>query len=163
MPQLEISTFVPQLIWLGITFFFLYFVLSKVILPRIGGIIEERQDRIADDLDRADQFRNEAEAALTAYEQALAEARNRAMGIAQETREQVKAETDALRKDADAQIAKRLKEAEDQIAATKAQAMAHVQDVATDAAKDIVAKLIDVSVDDNAASAAVAANAPETV
>lgn len=163
MPQLEISTFVPQLIWLGITFFFLYFVLSKVILPRIGGIIEERQDRIADDLDRADQFRNEAETALAAYEQALSEARNRAMGIAQDTREQVKAETDALRKDADAQIAKRLREAEDQIAATKTQAMAHVQEVATDAAKDIVAKLIDVSVDDHTASAAVAAHAPESV
>lgn len=155
MPQLEAYTFMPQLIWLGITFFALFIVMSRVILPRVAGIIEERQDRIADDIDRAEQFRNEAQEALEAYEKSLAEARGRAMAIASDTRDQVKAETDKLKKNADEQIAMRLKEAEESIQATKEEALAHVTDVAAETAREIVKRLIGVEIDEAAAKSTV--------
>ncbi|HHI81664.1 MAG TPA: F0F1 ATP synthase subunit B', partial [Rhizobiales bacterium] len=44
MPQLDTSTFMPQLVWLAITFFVLYVIMTRLALPRIGGAIEQRQD-----------------------------------------------------------------------------------------------------------------------
>jgi len=62
MPQLEVSTFVPQLFWLAITFVVLYLLMKGIGLPRVGGAIEARRRRIDDDLARAAQLKSEAEA-----------------------------------------------------------------------------------------------------
>ena len=67
MPQLEVSTFVPQLVWLAITFVVLYLLMAGIGLPRVGGAIEARRRRVDDDLARAAQLKSEAEAVLAAY------------------------------------------------------------------------------------------------
>ncbi len=87
MPQLEFHTFVPQLVWLVIVFGYLYVMMSRVALPRIATVLEERRDRIADDLDQAEQFKRQTDEAIEAYEKALAEARAKAHEVAQETRD----------------------------------------------------------------------------
>jgi len=63
MPQLEVSTFLPQLVWLAITFVILYLLMAGIGLPRVGGAIEARRRRVDDDLARAAQLKTEAEAA----------------------------------------------------------------------------------------------------
>jgi hypothetical protein len=75
MPQLEVSTFVPQLVWLAITFVILYLLMAGIGLPRVGGAIETRRRRIDDDLARAAQLKSEAETVLAAYQETLARAR----------------------------------------------------------------------------------------
>lgn len=84
MPQLNPLDWAPQLIWLVITFGVLYLLMKWVALPKIGSVIEMRQGRIAGDLEAADKLRRETQEAIAAYEQALAEAKARAHGIAQE-------------------------------------------------------------------------------
>ena len=108
LPQLNIPDMAPQLIWLALTFGLLYIVLSRVTLPKIASVIEERQNRIQRDLDEAERLKEETDAALAAYEQALAEARGRANGIARETREQLTAEVNGERAKADAEDAARI-------------------------------------------------------
>ena len=78
MPQLDFSMWPPQLIWLAITFGVLYILISKFALPKIGGTIEQRQNRIANDLDEAQRLKDDTEKAIAAYEAALAEARAKA-------------------------------------------------------------------------------------
>jgi F-type H+-transporting ATPase subunit b len=78
MPQLNPLDWGPQLVWLVITFSILYGLMKWVALPRIGGLIAMRQEHIAHDLATADKFRRETDAAIAAYEQALAEAKQRA-------------------------------------------------------------------------------------
>ena len=78
MPQLEVSTFVPQLVWLAITFVILYLLMSGIGLPRVGGAIEARRRRVDDDLARAAQLKSEAETVLAAYQQTLSNAREEA-------------------------------------------------------------------------------------
>ena len=155
-PPLDPSTFAPQLVWLVISFVALYLIMSRLALPRIGTVIEERRDRIASDLDRAEQLRKETEEAIAAYEQAIAEARAKAHEIAQETRDALGADVDAERAEMEAGIAKKTAEAEARIQASKEAAMSSVNEVATETAEAIVKELIGGSVTKAELNAAIA-------
>ena len=76
MPQLDFTTFIPQLFWLFLCLTILYFVLSKIALPRISDVIEERNDTITDDLDEAKSLSLEAEKVLEDLKSKLEEARS---------------------------------------------------------------------------------------
>ena len=142
MPQLELHDFAPQLIWLVISFIALYIIMARVALPRIATVIEERRDRIASDLDQAEQFKQRTDEAIAAYEEALTQARNKALGIAQETREALSGEVEAEKLEVEKQIAEKTAEAEKRILDAKTAALSHVNEVAGDVAETIVQELI---------------------
>ena len=142
MPQLNPLDWAPQLIWLLITFGILYLLMVRVALPRIGAVIETRAAHIAADLASADKLRRETEEAIAAYEQALAEAKQKAHAIIDEGRAKLKAEGDAERAKLEKELAARSAEAEARIEKAKASAMKEVNAVAVDVASDIVGKLI---------------------
>lgn len=141
-PPFETETYGGQLLWLTITFIALYALLSRVVLPRLSGIIEGRREAIARDLDDAASARTRAEEAGAAYEKALADARANAQALAQETRSRLSADSEAKRKALEADLNKRLGEAEAQIARTKTQAMGNVRVIAKDTAAAIVERII---------------------
>jgi F-type H+-transporting ATPase subunit b len=145
MPQLNPLDWGPQLIWLLITFGILYLLMVYVALPRIGSVIEARADRIAKDLAQADKFRRETEEAIAAYEQALAEAKQKAHAIVEEGRAKLKEETAAERAKLESELGKKSAEAEARIDAAKNSAMREVNTVAADVAADIVRRLIGVA------------------
>lgn len=145
MPQLNPLDWAPQLIWLLITFGILYLLMVYVALPRIGAVIDARADRIAKDLAQADKFRRETEEAIAAYEQALAEAKQKAHAIVDEGRAKLKEETAGERARLDRDLAKKSAEAEARITEAKNSAMREVNSVAADVAADIVRQLIGVA------------------
>jgi F-type H+-transporting ATPase subunit b len=140
-PPFDPATFGSQLLWLAITFGLLYFLMSRVALPRIGSILENRSNRIAGDLAEAGRLKEETDAAIAAYEQALAEARQNAHGIAQKARDAAKAELDAHRARLEADLQERLEAADRRIAEVKSRALAEVDAIARDAADAIVETL----------------------
>ena len=97
-PPFQKETFASQLVWLAITFVALYLLISRIAVPRIGGIIDERAKRIEGDFAAAQRMKDESEAALAAYEKSLADARNRAQAIGAEIRDKLHAEAEANRK-----------------------------------------------------------------
>ena len=139
---LDSGTFVPQLVWLALTFGLLYVLLKRFALPRVGEVIEERRERIQRDFEKAEKLKAETEQALANYEQALAEARTRANAIAKDMRDKLAAEVDKERAAVDAQVAQKLADAEARIAQSKAEAMASVGDIAADTASAVVGKLL---------------------
>ena len=141
MPQLDATTWPPQLFWLAVTFLVLYFIISKVVIPRTGGVIEGRKNQIDSDLNAAQRFKADTDKAVADYEKALAEARSKAHAIAQETRDKLSAEVDQERGRLDGQLAAKIAEAEKSIQATRTRALASVTELATDIAADIVAQL----------------------
>ena len=141
-PPFDPATFGSQLFWLVICFGLLYFLMSRLALPRIGSILEERDNRIASDLAAAGRMKEETDAAIAAYEQALAEARKNAHGIAQTARDQAKAEIEAHRARVEAELQQRLEAAEARIGAVKARALTEVDAIAIDAAEVIVEVLL---------------------
>jgi len=154
-PPFETEFYPSQLLWLAISFGLFYLFLQKVVLPRIGNILEVRRDRIAHDLDQAARNKEEADAAIAAYEQELADARSKAHAIAQEAQDSAKADAEAQRKSVEAELDRKLVDAERRIAAVRDTAMKDVGTIAEETAGAIVEALIGQKPDDKAVSAAV--------
>lgn len=150
LPQLNPEHFAPQLFWLAVTFVLLLVIMSKVALPRVAEVIDERRDRIKRDLEGAAKLKLDTDKALADYEKALADARSNASGIAKQTREKLAAETEAEKHRVDGELAVKIQDAEARIAATKTKALSAVGDIASETARAVVAKLIghDVPADD---------------
>ena len=141
-PPFDPATFPSQILWLAITFGLFYLFLKRVIVPRLHGILETRSGRIAADLDQAAKLKGEADAAVAAYEQALAEARDNAHVIGQQARDEAKAEAEAARKKVEAGLEKKLAQAEERIASIKAGAMKDVGSIAETTAQAILERLV---------------------
>jgi F-type H+-transporting ATPase subunit b len=140
-PPFDAHTFPSQLLWLALTFVALYVLMSRVALPRVGSILENRRRHIDGDLAEANRLKGESDAAIAAHEKALAEARGRAQALANETREKAAAAAEARRKEVDGQLGTRIADAEKTIAATRSAAMANVHGIASDTAGAIVERL----------------------
>lgn len=157
MPQLDPSFFAPQLIWLAISFVILYGLMARVALPRIGEVLEARQDRIAHDLDAAAALKAEAETALAEYEASLAKSHSEAQSLLATAAEERTAAGAARQAELDAKIAGQLNDAEARINAARRAAMDNVTEVARDVARSAMSKLIGVEPSDAAVDAALTA------
>lgn len=138
MPQLDISTFPNQIFWLMITLVVLYLILSRVVLPRVGSVLAERQGTITNDLTAAEDLKQAALEAEKAYEKALADARVEAGKIVADTKAGIQVDLDAAADRADAEIAAKVAESDVAIAEIRAAALANVKIVAKDTAKEIL-------------------------
>jgi F-type H+-transporting ATPase subunit b len=140
-PPFQKDTFASQLVSLVIAFVALYLIVSKIALPRVGAVIDQRQDTIDGDLAAAQKLKDESDSALKAYENELAAARSRAQAISAETREKLNAASEAERKTLEDRLSHKLADAEKTIASTREAAMRNVRGIATDAAAAIVQRL----------------------
>jgi F-type H+-transporting ATPase subunit b len=157
-PPFQKDTFASQLVSLLIAFVALYLIVSRIALPRVGGLIEARQNAIDGDLAEAQKLKDASGAALKAYEGDLASARARAQAIGNETREKLNAASEAERKKLEDQLSVKLAGAEKTIAATRETAMSNVRGIAADAAAAIVQRLTGVVPDGKSVDSAVDAS-----
>lgn len=141
MPQLDTSVWPPQLFWLAISFSLLYFIVSRLIIPRTGGVVELRKTTIANDLAAAGSDKTESEETSKSYQASLAEARAKASETLRIARDKLTADSDAARAKLDAELAVKLASSEKQIAAAKSKALAGIDDVVADIASSIVEQL----------------------
>ena len=155
-PPFNKETFASQLIWFAIFFVALYVIIARFAIPRIGGIVEARRQRVEGDVAEAGRLKEQSEAALKAYEKSLADARGRAQTLANETRDRLNREAEEARKRLEAELNRKLTDAEMTIAATKGAAMANVRGIAIDTATAIVQRLIGAAPAGAAVEAAVA-------
>ncbi len=157
-PPFEKDTFASQLVSLLIAFVALYLIVSKIALPRVGGLLDARQNAIAGDLAEAQKLKDASDEALKAYESELAAARSRAHAIGTETREKLSAASEAERKKLEQRLAVKLAEAEKTIASTREAAMRNVRGIAAEAAAAIVQRLTGMSPDGKSVDSAVDAS-----
>lgn len=141
MPQLCGEWMGNQIFWLVVTLVVIFFILSRVALPRIAAVLAERKGIITNDIAAAQDLKQKAVEAEEAYNKALAQARGDANTIIADAKAEMQAELDVAIKHADAEIAVKAAEGEKAIAAIRENAMASVKDVAKDTAKEIIAHL----------------------
>ncbi len=138
MPQFDTTTFANQALWLTITILAIYFILSKIALPRIGGVLEQRSQIIQRDLDRAAELKGKAEAAEESYQQALIDARAKSQQIVSDAKADAQEKLDAAVAKADAQIDAEAKISADKIAKMQSDANMSVAEIAKDVASSLI-------------------------
>ena len=142
-PPFDSTHFASQLIWLVITFGLLYYLMSKIALPRVAGILERsRRDKISGDLG-AQRPQDQPPKPPAEHEKTLADAKAKAQAVGQEAHQQLAAEADAKRKALEAELNAKLAAAEAQIADTSrrhGQCRWHRQDAAAAIVEQITGK-----------------------
>jgi len=155
MPQLDFGTYPNQIFWLLVTLGAIWWVLTRIALPRISGVLADRQGTIQGDLIAAEEFKMKAREAEETYQKALADARAEAQKIVAQTRAEIQRDLDAATAAADAEIAQRADVSARRIAEIRAGALTAVDQVAREAAVAIVSALGG-STDEKAVAQAVA-------
>ncbi|WBU60959.1 F0F1 ATP synthase subunit B' [Paracoccus albus] len=154
MPQLNTEYFGNLIFWLLVTLALLYWVLSKVALPRIAGVISDRQGVITGDLMQAEEYKKKAKDAEAAYNEALANARSEANKIVAAQKADIQKDLDSAIAKADAEIAARTAESEKRIGAIRESATADARTVARDVTAELV-RAFGGNADESAINAAV--------
>jgi len=142
LPQLDVTTFSSQVVWLVITFVVLYVLMSKVALPRIGEVLEERQNKIDDNLAKADELKTQAEAACAAYETSLSDARAEAQAAIRDVKDKAADEAAKRQSALNEKLQAQIVSSEKAIVKARDEALSGIKDVATDVATSVVEKLI---------------------
>ncbi|MBF0248076.1 MAG: F0F1 ATP synthase subunit B' [Alphaproteobacteria bacterium] len=142
LPQLDIAKFPPQLVWLVITFTALYVLMSRVALPRIANVLEERQNKIDDNLSRAEDLKRSAKVAAEAYVKAISDARAKAHASIRQVKEKADADARTRQDDLNAKLKADIASSEKAIATARDEALAGIKDVSTDVAGSVIERLI---------------------
>ena len=141
MPQLDFTTFIPQLFWLFLCLTILYFVLSKIALPRISDVIEERNDTITDDLDEAKSLSLEAEKVVEDLKSKLEEARSISQKNLMDERQKNLEIISSKRKHFEENVSKEISSSEKEIKKNKIKALKDASSLAEDIAEEIINNL----------------------
>lgn len=160
IPQLNVledGSYTNQIAWLVLTFAFLYFVVSKLVLPRVATALEGREEKIAADLDAAETLRGEADEVRTSYEKAVADARAQAQKTIQAAKDKAAADIASEQAKLDEKLAEAASAAEGRINDAKKQSLAELETIAVDVASDIVSRLAQTPSSDSDISKAVKA------
>ncbi len=157
LPQLDASKYPSMVIWLAISFAVLYVLMAKVTLPRIAQVLEKRQDRIDDNLEKATGLKAEAEAAAEAYEKALADARDQAQEILHETSQRLATTAAQRHTEVAERLAGEIAAAEERISQAKQEALSQVGEMAAIVVAEAATKLLGETADEKSVNAALKA------
>lgn len=156
LPQLDPTYYPSQVFWLVIHFALLYVLMTKLVLPRIKAILDERQGKLAGDLGEAERLQKEAEVAQKAYETSLNGARQKAHALRQETMAAAAAERKAAEDKLATALATRAAAANERIATAMGALHVRLREVASEAVPSIVSKIGGLEADRASVDAAVA-------
>lgn len=141
LPQFEFEYWGGQIVWLLLIFAVLYLLLSRVFVPRLRRILDERQRTISEAIEQARLVQTEAAEQARVAEAEVAEARARSQRVGLDARAKAAAEAAERQAAEDAKIAERINEAEARIGAARDKAMTSVGAIAAETATAIVEKL----------------------
>ena len=141
MPQLDFSTFLPQIFWLFISLSFLYIVLSRYALPRVSDVIEERKDIIAQDIDSAKKFSSETDLAIEELNMKLSEAKINSQSLMNNSLQEIKESNEEKKAILLKEINDDIVAAEAKILEKKEESLSEISSVSEDIAIEMLGNL----------------------
>lgn len=142
LPQMDPTWYASQIFWLVAVFAFLYFIFAKKVLPNLSSTLENRREHIQSDLDMAETLKKEAEGVHSDYEDILTTARSKATTLYQDIDSDIKAKSEKEYADFQDRLVKETQIVEGKINAAKAEAMAGMNDIVAEVAKDAAEKIV---------------------
>ena len=146
LPQLDITTWPSQLFWLVVTFVIGYFLISLLVAPSISSVLENRSNKISDDLETAKRAQDNAKDVYNSYEETLREARSQAAIATAKALEEAKAETASRNTAINKKLAASAKKAETRLSKVREEALSSLEDLATETSQKIIAELTPIKV-----------------
>jgi F-type H+-transporting ATPase subunit b len=141
LPQFDPQWWPGQIVWLLIIFVVVMTFMRVFAVPKLGGTITARDEKIAGDIAAARRLKDEAEAQAAAAAAERAQARAEVGKVALEARAKAQAEIAAALAEQEAKLAETTGAAEAGIAAERDRAMASVAGIASEIAQAMVQKL----------------------
>ena len=136
-----------EIIWGGLAFVVLLLVMWKYALPPVRNMMKQREDRIRDDLERAEHARTEAEGELANYRRQVADARNEAARIIEEARQSADEVKRQIQSQAEADAAETRARAQEDIRLASERAQADLQGRVTDLSIELAEKIVERNLD----------------
>ena len=155
MPQLNTKFWFSQIFWLILTFGILFAVLSKLILPKISKNLEIRKSQILENIETAENQRQESENKIKEYEKIVLESKIEAKNYFNKAREKVLKDIDKKRKVLEINVNEEIAKVEKEIAELKNKSSETINKIAIETSSDIVKELIGIQVNNSSISATV--------
>jgi F-type H+-transporting ATPase subunit b len=146
LPQLDITTWPSQLFWLVVTFVIGYFLISLLVAPSISSVLENRSNKISDDLETAKRAQDNAKDVYNSYEENLREARSLAAIATAKALEESKAKTASRNTAINKKLSASAKKAETRLLEVREEALSSLEDLATETSQKIIAELTPIKV-----------------
>ncbi len=147
LPQLDPSSFTSQTFWLVFIFIAIYLFFSRKSLPDISNVVENRAERIKNDLDSASILKDEVASLQKSYEENLNAVREKSALLFKEIEDSIKAKTQEQSDSFQEHSAKKILELENNIEKARTCAMDQMSDIAADVAVTAAEKIIGVRTD----------------
>jgi F-type H+-transporting ATPase subunit b len=160
MPQIAQlgEDYASQIFWILIFFGITFFVVGRGMVPKVMETVAVRDKQIADDLSAAEAARKAAATEEDAWRKRESDNRAQAQATIAAAKTEAAKATEARLAEANVGIDARIAEADARIAASRDSALGEIEDVATDAARDIAARLANLTPDEAAVRSAVKEN-----
>ena len=155
MPQLNPEYWISQIFWLTIIFFILYFILSKLILPKISEVLESRKSTILTNLEEAEKFKKDSEVNLKKYETILKDAKNQSNLIISNARKQLNEDIKNKKDQLEAELEIEIVKVENEIKTFKKNSLSNVNKIAIEISSSLIKDIVDVEVNKSNVSAIV--------
>ena len=155
MPQLNPEFWVSQIFWLILTFGILYVVLSKLILPKISSNLELRKSQIQENIEAADNQRNNSETKLKEYEDIITKSKIEAKDIFKYAREKALKDINLKKETLNKQIDEEINKVEKEITILKKGAPEKINKIVVEISSELIKKLIGADVNNSSISAIV--------
>ena len=155
MPQLNPEFWVSQIFWLILTFGILYVVLSKLILPKISSNLELRKSQIQENIEAADNQRNNSETKLKEYEDIITKSKIEAKDIFKYAREKALKDINLKKETLNKQIDEEINKMEKEITILKKGAPEKINKIVVEISSELIKKLIGADVNNSSISAIV--------
>ena len=155
MPQLNPDYWISQIFWVMLIFGTLYVILWKAILPKINENLENRKSQILDDLDEAQELKNQSEKKISEYNMILSKAKQDAKKILDETRKKINLDIENKNNQFNLEIDKEIENAEKEIKTLKLSSIKDINKISIETSSEIVRKMVGTEVNASSVSATV--------
>ena len=155
MPQLDPTYWASQAFWLILVFSILYLSIAKFYLPKIKNNLDNRENKIKEDLDAANKFKDVSESKLKEYEKILENSKKEVIKILLESKSKLDKDIQTKKSNMEKEIENEISKAQEEITELKKNSISDIQNISKDIASNIIENISGDKLNESSIKAAV--------